>query len=129
MTVPFIRIGIDPSANTAAAHKLARMVYFMLTRGEEFADQGQEKYEQQQRKHSVAALKRRAAALGFVIAPTASAIGSLFQYTLFARGVWDQIAPISESHYAAKTPTRSIDLTLIGWPFASEPRKVSTSCT
>jgi len=27
-----------PRANTASAHKLARMVYFMLTRGEEFVD-------------------------------------------------------------------------------------------
>ena len=62
-----------PSANTATAHKLARMVYFMLTRGEEFVDQGQEKYERQQGQRSVAALKRRAAALGFVIAPMASA--------------------------------------------------------
>ena len=60
-------------AVTAAAHKLARMVYFTLTRGEEFVDQGQEKYEQQQRQRSDAALKHRAAALGFVITPTASA--------------------------------------------------------
>ena len=29
-----------PRANTAIAHKLARMVYFMLTRGEAFVDQG-----------------------------------------------------------------------------------------
>ncbi|MCC6473021.1 MAG: IS110 family transposase, partial [Burkholderiales bacterium] len=29
-----------PRANTATAHKLARMVYFMLTRGEAFVDQG-----------------------------------------------------------------------------------------
>jgi hypothetical protein len=29
-----------PRANTAVAHKLARMVYFMLTRGEAFVDQG-----------------------------------------------------------------------------------------
>ncbi len=29
-----------PRANTAVAHKLARMVYFMLTRGEDFVDQG-----------------------------------------------------------------------------------------
>ena len=61
-----------PSANTATAHKLARMVYFMLTRGEEFVDQGQEQYEEQQRQRSVAALKRRAAALGFVVTPTES---------------------------------------------------------
>lgn len=58
-----------PSANTAVAHKLARMVYFMLTRGEEFVDQGQQRYEEQQRQRSVAALKRRATNLGFVITP------------------------------------------------------------
>jgi transposase len=52
-------------ANTAAAHKLARMVYYMLTRGAEFVEQGQQQYEDQQRLRSVAALKRRAAALGF----------------------------------------------------------------
>lgn len=59
-----------PSANTATAHKLARMVYFMLTRGKDFVDQGQQQYEEQQRQRSVAALKRRATALGFVITPT-----------------------------------------------------------
>ena len=59
-----------PSANTATAHKLARMVYFMLTRGENFVDQGQQHYEEQQRQRSIAALKRRAAALGFEINPT-----------------------------------------------------------
>ena len=56
-------------ANTAAAHKLARMVYLMLTRGEAFVEQGQQRYEEQQRQRSVAALKRRAAALGFHINP------------------------------------------------------------
>jgi transposase len=62
-----------PKANTAAAHKLARMVYFMLTRGEAFVDQGQQRYEEQQRQRSIAALKRRAAALGFQINPVATA--------------------------------------------------------
>jgi hypothetical protein len=37
-----------PRANTATAHKLARLVYFMLTRGEEFVDQGQQRYEEEQ---------------------------------------------------------------------------------
>ena len=46
-----------PRANTAVAHKLARMVYFMLTRGEAFVDRG--------RQRSIADLKRRATALGF----------------------------------------------------------------
>lgn len=58
-----------PRANTATAHKLARMVYFMLTRGQAYVDQGQQHYEQQQRQRSIAALKRRAAALGFDISP------------------------------------------------------------
>lgn len=56
-----------PRANTAAAHKLARLVYMMLTRGAAYVDQGQQRYEEQQRHRSVAALKRRAAALGFQI--------------------------------------------------------------
>ena len=59
--------------NTAVAHKLARMVYFMMTRGEEFVDQGQQRYEEQQRERSIAALKRRAAALGFRINPMEAA--------------------------------------------------------
>jgi transposase len=58
-----------PKANTATAHKLARMVYFMLTRGEAFVDQGQQRYEELQRQRSIAALKRRAAALGYQINP------------------------------------------------------------
>jgi transposase len=60
-----------PRANTAVAHKLARMVYFMLTRGEAFVDQGQQRYEEQQRQRSIEALRRRATALGFQITPTA----------------------------------------------------------
>ena len=59
-----------PSANTATAHKLARMVYFMLTRGEAFVDLGQQLDDEQQRLRSIAALRRRAAALGFEINPT-----------------------------------------------------------
>ena len=39
-------------------------------RGEAFVDQGQQRYEEQQRERSIAALKRRAAALGFQINPT-----------------------------------------------------------
>jgi transposase len=58
-----------PRANTAVAHKLSRMVYFMLTRGEAFVNQGQQHYEEQQRQRSIAALRRRASALGFQITP------------------------------------------------------------
>jgi len=62
-----------PRANTAVAHKLARMIYFMLTRGEDYVDQGQQRYEEQQRQRSIAALRRRAADLGFAITPTGAA--------------------------------------------------------
>uniref|UniRef100_UPI0003745169 transposase n=1 Tax=Cupriavidus sp. UYPR2.512 TaxID=1080187 RepID=UPI0003745169 len=62
-----------PRANTAVAHKLARMVYFILTRGEAFVDQGQQHYEDQQRQRSSAALRRRATALGFQINPIGTA--------------------------------------------------------
>ena len=60
-----------PSTNTTS-HKLARMIYFMLTRGESCGDRGQQRYEEQQRERSDAALKRRAAALGFVINPNSA---------------------------------------------------------
>lgn len=58
-----------PRANTAVAHKLARMVYFMLTRGEEFLDRGQQDYEEKQRQRDIATLKRRATSLGFELNP------------------------------------------------------------
>ena len=42
------------------------------TRGEDYVDQGQQRYEEQQRLRSIAALRRRAAALGFDINPTSA---------------------------------------------------------
>ena len=42
-----------PKAITAAAHKLARLIYTMLTKGEEYTDQGQDYYEQRYREHVV----------------------------------------------------------------------------
>lgn len=63
-----------PSANTAVAHKLAHIVYFTLTRGDEFVDQGQQRYEEQQLQRNVAAFKRRAKTLGSVL--TSVVLGS-----------------------------------------------------
>ena len=54
-----------PKAITAAAHKLARLIYAMLTKGEEDADQGQEYYEKRYRDSMVKNLTQRAAKLGF----------------------------------------------------------------
>ena len=61
-----------PQANAATAHKLARMVYFMLTRGDADVDQGQRRYEEQQHERSINALKRRASVLGFEVSPMAA---------------------------------------------------------
>jgi hypothetical protein len=45
----------------------------MLMRGEVFVDEGQQRYEEQQRERSLAALKRRATALGFQLNPVGAA--------------------------------------------------------
>jgi len=43
-----------------------------ITRGEAYVDEGQQRYEEQYRQRSIAALKRRAAAMGFQISPVAA---------------------------------------------------------
>jgi transposase len=53
-----------PKATTATAHKLARIVYFMLKNRTAYADPGVTYYEQQYRERAIRNLKRRAAALG-----------------------------------------------------------------
>lgn len=56
-------------AVTAAAHKLARLIYAMLTQGQEYTDQGQEAFEQRYRQRVVANLSRRAQQLGMCLMP------------------------------------------------------------
>jgi transposase len=51
-------------AVTAAAHKLARLIYAMLTKGEEYVDQGQDYYEERYRERTVRQLAQRAEKLG-----------------------------------------------------------------
>lgn len=46
------------------------MIYFMLSRGEDFVDQSWQRYKQQQRQRSIPALERHAPALGFQVTPT-----------------------------------------------------------
>lgn len=58
-----------PKAITAAAHKLARLIYAMLTKGEEYVDQGQLYYEKRYRDSMVKNLTQRAAKLGFTVVP------------------------------------------------------------
>jgi transposase len=54
-------------AVTAGAHKLARLVYWMLKHGTVYVQQTQEQYESQQREKQIRNLKRRAQQLGLVL--------------------------------------------------------------
>ncbi len=62
-----------PKALTAAAHKLARPIYSMLTKGEEYTDQGQAHYEERYRQRVLHNLNRHAQQLGMTLVPTAPA--------------------------------------------------------
>jgi len=48
-----------PKAVTAAAHKLARLVYTILTKGEEYTDPGQDYYEERYRERVLRQLAQR----------------------------------------------------------------------
>jgi transposase len=52
-------------ARVATAHRIARTVYFLLKYKTAYHDLGAQNYEKQQRERELAALKRRAAKLGF----------------------------------------------------------------
>jgi transposase len=56
-------------ANTATAHKLARIVYSMLKNRTAYSDPGVTYYEQQHRDRAIRNLKRRAATLGLDLTP------------------------------------------------------------
>ena len=58
-------------AVTAAAHKLARLFYALLTKGQEYVDQGQQYYEERYRQRIISQLQRRAQSLGMALVPTA----------------------------------------------------------
>ena len=55
---------VSRKAVTAAAHKLARMIYTMLTKGEEYTDQGQDYYEERYRERVLRQLVQRAEKMG-----------------------------------------------------------------
>jgi len=61
-----------PAAITATAHKLARIIYFMLKERKPYQDFGAEQYEQQNRARAVRNLNRQAARLGFRLELAAS---------------------------------------------------------
>ena len=57
-------------AITATAHKLARLVYFMLTKGQACTYAGQQYDEDRYRERVVKSLTQRAHTLGFQLVPT-----------------------------------------------------------
>lgn len=60
-------------ANVATAHKLARIIYFMLKHRTPYQDPGADYYEQQYRQRAIKNLKRKARKLGLeVIEPTSA---------------------------------------------------------
>lgn len=58
-------------AVTAVAHKLARLIFTLLTRGQEYTDQGQAYYEERYRQRVLHNLSRRALQLGMNLVPVA----------------------------------------------------------
>lgn len=57
----------------ATAHKLARLVYAMLTKGSEYVDRGQAYYEERYRERVVHHLNKKAQAMGFKLTPISTA--------------------------------------------------------
>lgn len=69
------RLG-SPKAITATAHKLARLIYAMLTHGTTYVDAGQDYYEERYRSRVVQNLKRKAHELGFELVSMQEAAAS-----------------------------------------------------
>lgn len=63
-----------PKAITATAHKLARLIYDLVTKGEEYVMQSQELYERQQADRERQALARRAAKHNLVLLDPATGV-------------------------------------------------------
>ena len=61
-----------PKAVTAAAHKLARLIYAMLTKGEEYTDNGQDYFEERYRQRVLHNLAQKAKAMGMQLVPSES---------------------------------------------------------
>ena len=58
-----------PKAITAAAHKLARILYNMIKNGLSFVEVGQEEYEREYQERVLINLKRRAREMGYDLVP------------------------------------------------------------
>ena len=63
-----------PKAITAGAHKLARLIYALLTKGQQYVDQGAAAEEARHRDRQLRHLTRKAAGLGFTLTPTPAVV-------------------------------------------------------
>jgi transposase len=59
-----VRTHGQTQGSSSAAHKLARLIYTMLTRGEEYTDQGQAYYAERYRERVLQHLAQRAEKMG-----------------------------------------------------------------
>ena len=59
-----------PKAVTATAHKLARLIYAMLTHGQEYTDRGQDYFEERYRQRVLHNLSQKAKAMGMQFVPS-----------------------------------------------------------
>jgi len=53
----------------ATAHKLARIIYALLSKGEAFVDAGEKAYEERYHQRVVKNLEKQAKEMGYVLAP------------------------------------------------------------
>ncbi len=58
-----------PSAITATAHKLARLIYALLRHGHPYVDIGQDAFDQQYRQRTLQSMTRRAKQFGYMLTP------------------------------------------------------------
>jgi hypothetical protein len=65
-----------PTAINAGAHKLARLIYRMLKTGLAYQELGADHYDRRYRHRVLSNLQRRAAELGFRLAPDATVVVS-----------------------------------------------------
>ena len=67
-----------PKAITATAHELACLIYTMLTKGEEYTDQGQDYYEERYRERMLRNLTQRAQKMGMKLVALEQSVESTF---------------------------------------------------
>ena len=60
-----------PKAVTAVAHKLAKLVYALLSTGRPYTDEGAATYEQRFREHQLQRLAKQALKIGYTLQPSA----------------------------------------------------------